>query len=109
MTEILVGFGGAMLNLGELNLRRRDFAVLVFAHFGDISSNLKFSRQICTARVNKNLKNSKFGPFANDLICKMTALKAVKFKAVNRLKIAKTVDLNLAEASKFNLPVRAQG
>ncbi len=36
-----------MLNLGELNLRRRDFAVLVFAYFGENSSNLKFSRQIC--------------------------------------------------------------
>ncbi|EET79257.1 hypothetical protein CAMSH0001_0867 [Campylobacter showae RM3277] len=32
LTEILVGFGGTMLNLGYLNLRRRVFAVLVFAY-----------------------------------------------------------------------------
>lgn len=36
-----------MLNLGDLNLRRRDFAVLVFAYFGEIWSNLKFDGQIC--------------------------------------------------------------
>jgi len=28
LAEILIGFGGTMLNLGDLNLRRRDFAYL---------------------------------------------------------------------------------
>lgn len=32
LTEILVGLDRNMLNLGELNLQRRDFAVLAFAH-----------------------------------------------------------------------------
>lgn len=67
------------------------FCRFSFCVFDENSSNLKFSGQICAARVNKNLKNSKFGPFADDQICKIVAAKTVKFKAVNRLKIAKAV------------------
>ena len=36
-----------MLNLGDLNLGRLDFAVLAFTYFGGAWLNLKFSRQIC--------------------------------------------------------------
>jgi len=47
LTEILVGFGGAVLNLGDLNLWMCDFAVSAFTYFGGAWLNLKFSRQIC--------------------------------------------------------------